>query len=45
MLNGKRIVITGLNGGIGNSICEIFLKNNAKLVLLYNNNRDNIDQL
>ena len=45
MLNGKRIVITGANGGIGNSICEIFLKNNAKLVLLYNNNRDNIDQL
>jgi 3-oxoacyl-[acyl-carrier protein] reductase len=45
MLNGKRILITGANGGIGNSICEIFLKNNAKLVLLYNNNRDNIDQL
>ena len=45
MLKGKRIVITGANGGIGNSICELFLKNNAKLVLLYNNNHDNIDQL
>lgn len=45
MLKGKRIVITGANGGIGNSICETFLKNDAKLVLLYNNNRNNIDQL
>jgi|TARA_B110000467_G_C18325480_1_gene488635 3-oxoacyl-[acyl-carrier protein] reductase len=45
MLKNKRILITGANGTIGNSICKTFLKNNANLVLFYNNNSDNIDEL
>jgi 3-oxoacyl-[acyl-carrier protein] reductase len=45
MLDGKRVLITGANGGIGSSISEILLKNNAKLILLYHKNRNNIDKL
>ena len=45
MLKDQRILITGANGGIGTSICEILLQNNANLVLLYNQKRDNIDKL
>lgn len=45
MLSGKRIIITGANGGIGFAISEMLLKNNAKLVLIYNKNKDNIDRL
>ena len=45
MLSGKRILITGSNGGIGNSISEILLENNAELVLLYHKNREQIDIL
>jgi 3-oxoacyl-[acyl-carrier protein] reductase len=45
MLSGKRILLTGANGGIGVSICETFLENNANLVLLYHKKRENIDLL
>ena len=45
MLSGKRILITGANGGIGLSISETFLKNNARLVLFYHQKRTNIDKL
>ena len=45
MLSNKRILITGANGGIGCSICETFLKNNANLVLFYHNGRKNIDRI
>jgi len=45
LLSGKRILITGSNGGIGNSISKILLENNAELVLLYNKNRDQLDNL
>jgi len=45
MLDGKRILLTGANGGLGSSICETFLKNNASLVLLYHKKRENIDQI
>ncbi len=45
MLSGKRILITGSNGGMGNSISEILLENNAELVLLYNKNHDQLDNL
>ena len=45
MLSGQRILVTGANGGIGSSICETFLKNNAKLVLFYNQQRKEIDSL
>ena len=45
VLEEKRIIITGANGGIGNSICELMLKNNANLIMFYHINRDNIDRL
>ena len=44
MLENRRILITGANGGIGISISEILLKNNANLILLYHKNRDKIDE-
>jgi len=45
MLSSKRILVTGANGGIGNAICKELLENNAKLALLYNHNRNKIDNL
>jgi FlaA1/EpsC-like NDP-sugar epimerase len=45
LLTGKRILITGANGGIGQSLCEILLQNNAKLVLFYHEKRTQIDNL
>jgi len=45
LLNGKRILITGANGGIGLAVAEDALKNNAKVVLLYHKNREYIDEL
>lgn len=45
MLTGQRILITGSNGGIGSSLCEVLLKNNSKLVLFYNQKRTAIDTL
>lgn len=42
---GQRVLITGANGGVGISICEAFLKNNADLVLIYHQDRDKIDEL
>jgi len=44
LLKDKRILITGANGGIGISLCETLLQNNAKLVLLYNQKRENINK-
>jgi 3-oxoacyl-[acyl-carrier protein] reductase len=43
-LTNRKILVTGANGGIGISICEILLKNDAHLILFYNKNRDNIDK-
>ena len=34
MLKGKTALITGANGGIGRSILELFLKNNANVICL-----------
>ncbi len=34
MLRGKTALITGANGGIGRSILELFLKNNANVICL-----------
>ena len=45
MLSGKRILITGANGGIGYAISELLLKNNAKLDLIYHKNKQNIERL
>lgn len=45
MLSGKRFLITGANGGIGSSISNLFLQNNADLVLMYYQNRNNVDKL
>ena len=33
MLKGKKVILTGATGGIGRSICELFLKNNAELFI------------
>ena len=43
MLDGKTVLLTGTNGGIGISITETLLKNRAKLLLFYNNDRLKID--
>jgi 3-oxoacyl-[acyl-carrier protein] reductase len=45
LLSGKRILVTGANSGIGFSICELLLKNNAKLVLFYHKNNNQIEKL
>ncbi len=45
MLADQRILVTGANGGIGISICEMLLQNNAKLVLFYHDKRNEIDKL
>ena len=45
MFSGQKFLITGANGGIGIELTKVFLKNNAKLILLYNENRDQIDNL
>lgn len=45
MLKGKRILITGANGGLGLSIVELLIKNNADLILFYHNNKQRIDEL
>jgi|APSaa5957512535_1039671.scaffolds.fasta_scaffold70271_3 3-oxoacyl-[acyl-carrier protein] reductase len=45
MLDGKTVLLTGTNGGIGISITETLLKNRAKLLLFYNNDRLKIDEL
>ena len=34
MLKGKTALITGANGGIGKSIVNLFLKNNANVICL-----------
>ena len=34
MLKGKTALITGANGGIGRSIVNLFLKNNANVICL-----------
>lgn len=45
MLSGKRILVTGANSGIGSSICEKLLQNNAKLVIFYHKNKEQIKKL
>ncbi len=45
MLDGKKILLTGSNGGIGNQIAKLLIKNNAKVILCYNKNRENLDSL
>ena len=45
MLSGKRILITGANGGIGYAISELLLKNNAKIDLIYHKNKQNLERL
>jgi NAD(P)-dependent dehydrogenase (short-subunit alcohol dehydrogenase family) len=34
MLKGKTALITGANGGIGKSILDLFLKNDANVICL-----------
>ena len=34
MLKGKTVLITGANGGIGRSIVNLFLNNNANVICL-----------
>lgn len=45
MFDGKRVLITGANGGIGLAVCESFLQDGAKLVLFFHKNRNGIDDL
>jgi 3-oxoacyl-[acyl-carrier protein] reductase len=45
VFSGQKFLITGANGGIGIELTKVFLKNNAKLILFYNENRDQIDNL
>jgi len=45
LLENKRVLITGANGGIGSSIAKMLLKNHAKLVLFYHNDKTQIDKL
>jgi len=45
MFSEKAILITGANGGICYQVSRILLENNAKLVLVYHKNRENIDKL
>lgn len=39
------VLITGANGGIGNSISKKLLENDFDLILFYNNNKNRIDDL
>lgn len=43
--NGKTVIITGANGGIGNAIAKQFLKEGATVILPFRNNRNQIDLL
>ena len=45
MLNGKKILLTGSNGGIGNEIAKLLIKNDAEVILCYHENHENIDLL
>ena len=45
MLENKKFLITGGNGGIGFEIVKTLLLNKSKIILLLNKNTDNIDQL
>lgn len=45
MLSGKRILLTGANGGIGLAICKTFLENKANLILFYHQKRNELDSL
>jgi len=45
LLSNNRVLITGADSGMGISISDMFLQNNAKLVLLYHKNRTKIDKL
>ena len=45
MLSGKRILVTGANGGIGIGICEALLQNNANLVMFYHTKKNKIVEL
>ena len=45
MTTSKNILITGSNGGIGFTISELFAKKNNKLILLYHENNNKIEEL
>ncbi len=45
MLKGKKILLTGSNGGVGNEVAKLLIKNNAQVILCYNKNRKNLDNL
>ena len=40
-LNGKVVLVTGGAGGIGNVICKLFAKQNAKVIVHYHNSKNN----
>jgi len=45
LLNGKRVLITGANGGIGLASCESLLQTGARLVLFFHKSRNGIDEI
>jgi 3-oxoacyl-[acyl-carrier protein] reductase len=45
MLKGKKILLTGSNGGVGIEVAKLLIKNNAQVILCYNKNRKNLDHL
>jgi 3-oxoacyl-[acyl-carrier protein] reductase len=45
MLKGKKILLTGSNGGVGNEVAKLLIKNNAQVILCYNKNLKNLDNL
>ncbi|MBA4717723.1 MAG: SDR family NAD(P)-dependent oxidoreductase [Nitrosopumilus sp.] len=45
MLENSTVLITGANRGIGSKIVQDFMKCNAKLILIFNKQRNNIDEI
>ncbi len=45
MLENSTVLITGANGGIGSKIVQDFMKCNVKLILIFNKQRNIIDEI
>ena len=45
MLKDKTVLITGANGGIGNEVSKIFVKNNAKVILIYHEKKNEVSKI
>ena len=45
MFKDKTVLITGANGGIGNEVSKIFVKNNAKVILIYHEKKNEVSKI